>query len=402
MTDLHSDRWKLPDGVDELLPESAWRLEDLRRRIMDCCHCWGYDLVMPPLIEYLDSLLTGTGETMDLHTFKLIDQQNGRTLGVRADMTPQVARMDAHALRREAPNRLFYTGTVLRARTDGFGGNRSPQQFGAELFGHAGPESDLEIIGLMLDTLNMAGLAANSLMLDLGHVGVYRGLIEMLQLDSDSEASLFNGIQRGSVPDVKLLLQTVDSLNTSQSRDALRLITRLMNLRGDETVLQRAREQLVDSGPAVMRALDSLSFVVAAVRRSHPSITFHIDLAELRGYRYHTGLLFAAYTQSGDELAHGGRYDAIGAAFGQPRPATGFSGDLKRLADLTAKSVRIKKGIFVPEAAIEQAWPTVCELREKKQRVVTALPNSRLTAKSAGCDQTLVLVDGQWLVKDCA
>jgi ATP phosphoribosyltransferase regulatory subunit len=334
------DPWQLPDGVDELLPIAAWRVEHLRRRIMDCCHAWGFELVMPPLIEYLDSLLTGTGETMDLQTFKLIDQQNGRTLGVRADMTPQVARIDAHALRSDAPNRLFYTGTVLRARTDGFGGSRSPQQFGAEIFGHAGPESDIEIIRLMLETVGLAGVPTNTLLLDLGHVGVYRGLVEDAGLQPEQEQVLFAALQRGSNPDAEALL---DSLSTSSA--AVQRLGLLLHLRGDQSVLDSARAQLAGANDSVHRAIDTLTEIIAAL---DSTVRVHVDLAELRGYRYHTGMLFSAYTSEGEELARGGRYDAIGAAFGHARAATGFSGDLKQLADIaTADRPPESSGIFV-------------------------------------------------------
>jgi len=316
VTDISTDRWQLPDGVDELLPDAAWRVENLRRRIVDCCHAWGFELVMPPMMEYLDSLLTGTGETMDLQTFKLVDQQNGRTLGIRADMTPQVARLDAHALRSNSPNRLFYTGTVLRARTDGFGGNRSPLQFGAELFGHAGSESDIEIIRLMLATLAAADYPHDDLLLDIGHVGVYRGLTENLDLSDDARARLFTAVQNGSLPDVKAI---TGKMRSSNQGDVSELLEQLMTLRGNETVIEKARSVFSNAPDRVRRSLDSLQAVIEGVKTTHSSIKINIDLAELRGYSYHTGVLFAAYTHDGIELSRGGRYDAVGAAFGHPR-----------------------------------------------------------------------------------
>ncbi len=399
MTQISPDRWQLPDGVDELLPDAAWRVETLRRRIVDRCHSWGYELVMPPMIEYLDSLLTGTGETMDLQTFKLVDQQNGRTMGVRADMTPQVARMDAHALRGDHPNRLFYTGSVLRARTDGFGGSRSPLQFGAELFGHSGAHSDIEIIRLMLATLSEAQLAAHTLILDLGHVGVYRALVEALDLDDGTGTALFSSVQRGSLPDVQALLAQVPQ---ATQNNTAQLLGGLMQLRGDTAILSQARSVFANASSAVLTALDSLQAVIDGVRATYPDIEINIDLAELRGYSYHTGVLFAAYTQAGDELARGGRYDAVGAAFGHPRPATGFSGDLKMLADATQHNVVTKKGIFVSAGIVDAAWGEIVRLRESGERVMTELPGIDNAQQASQCDRVLVQTQSGWTLQTLA
>ena len=398
MNPLSNDRWQLPDGVDELLPDAARNVERLRRVIVDCCHGWGFELVMPPMIEYLDSLLTGTGETMDLQTFKLVDQQNGRSLGVRADMTPQVARMDAHALRSELPNRLFYTGTVLRARTDGFGGSRSPLQFGAELFGHAGNQSDIEIIRLMLTTMERAGQLTENLTLDLGHVGVYRGLLEQLNLDSATEKSLFTSVQSGSYPDVKALL---DSLDMPQKRAELDALEALMHMRGNETMLEDAQHQFRSAGAAVTKAISTLQAIVKGVRATHPDVHINVDLAELRGYRYHTGALFAAYAADGIELARGGRYDAVGAAFGHPRPATGFSGDLKQLADIVKPMQTRQPGVFVAAELVELAWPEISRLRARGERVVTALSDKDVNAPSWHCDRVLERHNNEWKIAPC-
>lgn len=393
MTQISPDRWQLPDGVDELLPDAALRVEILRRRIVDQCQSWGFDLVMPPLIEYLDSLLTGTGETMDLQTFKLIDQQNGRTMGVRADMTPQVARMDAHSLRGDAPNRLFYTGNVLRARTDGFGGSRSPLQYGAELFGHSGAQSDIEIIRLMLATLNTAELPTSQLILDLGHVGVYRGLVEQLELNDDISAELFNSVQRGSYPDVQALLSDVSSAQQAGTTEHL---GQLMSLRGDQTALEHARAVFATAPSAVHEALDSLQAIVDGVVRTHHDIGFNIDLADLRGYRYHTGVVFAAYTAAGNELARGGRYDSVGAAFGHPRPATGFSGDLIILADTMVTGETESRHIFVSADLVEEAWLEIVRLRGSGERVVTELAGVATSLQTASCNRRLVRHGDGW------
>ena len=393
MTQHSPDRWQLPDGVDELLPDAARRVETLRRRIVDRCQSWGFELVMPPMIEYLDSLLTGTGETMDLQTFKLVDQQNGRTMGIRADMTPQVARMDAHALRSNEPNRLFYTGSVLRARTDGFGGSRSPLQFGAELFGHGGVQSDIEIIRLMLATLAEADLDVNNLTLDLGHVGVYRGLVSQLELDDGLSAALFASVQRGSYPDMQVLLANVPAV---EQHGTASLLAQLMNLRGDERLIDDARHAFASAPQAVLDALNSLQAVIDGVKRTHPGVGISIDLAELRGYSYHTGVLFAAYKSDGNELARGGRYDAVGAAFGHPRPATGFSGDMKKLADELQVEVQRENGIFVTADLINEAWPEIVRLRKSGERVLTELSGMEGETQVSSCDRLLVKRSNGW------
>jgi len=225
------------------MPDEAWRVESLRRLIMDSCHQWGYELVMPPLIEYLDSLLTGTGETLDLNTFKFIDQHNGRMLGIRADMTPQVARIDAHSLFRDQPNRLFYTGSVLRARSDGAGSSRTPLQFGAEVFGHSGPESDIEIIQLMLNNVLLADLPVSDLLLDVGHVGVFRSLVSEAGIPPSDQEKLFQSMLRGSKPE---LAEYLDSANVeSQIRTKILALASLSG--SSEVVLEQARNILQDS-----------------------------------------------------------------------------------------------------------------------------------------------------------
>lgn len=395
--DRYTDRWLLPDGVNELLPEDAWRVESLRRMIMDNAYRWGYELVMPPLIEYLDSLLTGTGETLDVQTFKFIDQHNGRTLGVRADMTPQVARIDAHAMRSDLPNRLFYTGSVLRARTNGAGSSRTPLQFGAELFGHAGAGSDVEVIQLMLENVMMAGLTEDELLLDVGHVGVFRALISNAGLTSGVRESLFQALLRGSRPEIDDLL---DEAATGQSlRKQFQALT---GLNGDaKSVISRAREALKDSGPAVLEALDYLQAVIDALGLTFPTLKMHIDLAELRGYRYHTGMLFALYDESGSELARGGRYDAIGESFGRARPATGFSGDLVNLASaqrsIESHIAPASTGIWVDAELTAALWREVRQLRASGRRVVVALAGSDMSPASCQCDSRLIEQSGKWV-----
>jgi len=398
LNDIGTDRWQLPDGVNELLPEAAVNVEQLRRQIIDRCHSWGFDFVMPPLIEYIDSLLTGTGETMDLQTFKLVDQNNGRTLGIRADMTPQVARIDAHAMQRELPNRLFYTGSVVRARGDGAGGSRTPLQFGAELFGHAGASSDIEIVRLMLDTVLLSGIKPQELLLDLGHVGVFANLADQADLPPVMVDDVFAALHNGAVPDLENLLSNISD------NQAARGLASLPSMRGDASVIEKARDVLGDTNDGVVIALDRVTEVIQAIRKTHPDINIHVDLSELRGYRYHTGILFGLYDTTGMELARGGRYDDIGEAFGHSRPATGFSGDLVRLAESGANSsqesvVANRIGIFVDASSATDAWSTIKSLRDDGERVIVALPDTAETADNSGCNRKLELINDRWTVQ---
>jgi ATP phosphoribosyltransferase regulatory subunit len=399
VNESRTDRWQLPDGVNELLPEAAWRVETLRRLIMDNSYLWGYELVMPPLIEYLDSLLTGTGETLDVQTFKIIDQHTGRSLGIRADMTPQVARIDAHTLRSDTPNRLFYTGSVLRARTDGAGSSRTPLQFGAELFGHEGPDSDVEVIQLMLDNVMISGLEQRDLLLDLGHVGIYRGLIQNAKFPADIQERLFQALLKGSRPEVESLLEATDT--RPEIRQQFQALASLSGKSHD--VLERARQELGGAGDEVSRSLNNLQFVIDAVTRTYPSIKVHVDLAELRGYRYHTGMLFAAYDESGSELARGGRYDAIGEAFGYARPATGFSGDLINLAlakrPIEKTMAPAARGIWVAGPVEPQVWQKIQALRKSGERVVISLTGSTMDAASCHCDRLLLEGPDGWHIQ---
>ena len=402
MNDQYANRWQLPDGVNELLPYDAWRVESLRRKIMDNAYRWGYELVMPPMIEFLDGLLTGTGETLDLQTFKIIDQQNGRSLGIRADMTPQVARMDAHALRRDTPNRFFYTGSVLRARTDGAGSSRTPVQFGAELFGHSGPESDAEVLQLMLESVKLADINLGDVLLDIGHVGVYRALAEQFSIPEALEIRLFDALLRGSRPEAMQLLRAQS--DAPQMARLAGYLDTLLALSGEcHSVLQSAREQFRDAGLQVSQALDNLQGVIEGARRLYPDVRFHLDLSELRGFSYHTGILFKLYDFAGAELARGGRYDAIGEAFGRARPATGFSGDLVRLA-LTEPPVddalpASSGGVWVGDTNEPGALQAAHQLRCEGERVVTALSGAAMQASDYSCDRQLVMHNGQWIIQ---
>ncbi|HMW28502.1 MAG TPA: ATP phosphoribosyltransferase regulatory subunit [Plasticicumulans sp.] len=388
-------RWLLPEGIEEILPAGARRVERLRRDLLDLYGRWGYELVMPPFIEFLDALLTGFGRDLELETFKLTDQLSGRLLGVRADMTPQVARIDAHQLARAQPNRLCYLGTVLRTRGDGFGGSRSPLQIGAELYGHAGPESDIEIIALMLETLRLARV--EGVHLDLGHVGLFRALARHAGLDERAEGELFDMLQRKSVPDIRAWLDET-GLDAAHGEHFLRLAS----LNGGIEVLDAAGTALAGLGPEVGAALDALRRTAAVIARRYPGLPIHVDLAELRGYHYHTGLVFAAYLpQFGSEVARGGRYDGIGSAFGRSRPATGFSADLKALLELGEGELPAVAAIWAPaedDAALEAR---IAALRNAGERVIHALPGAEDGGPRAlGCDRVLVRRGSDWHIED--
>jgi ATP phosphoribosyltransferase regulatory subunit len=387
------ERWLLPDGIEEVLPAEAVRLERMRRRVLDLLERWGYALVMPPLMEYLDSLLTGVAQELDLQTFKVTDQLSGRLMGIRADMTPQAARIDGHYLKQEGPARLCYVGPVLRTRPDAPGGSREPLQLGAELFGHSGPASDSEVISLMVTVLEAVGLS--ELHVDLGHVGIFRGFATAAGLDGEQEARLFDAMQRKAESEVKHLLDEwgIDpSLKT--------WLAALPGLNGDSSILAEARS-LFGSAPAdVLQALDDLEQVAVRVQREMPERELYFDLAELSGYGYHTGVVFSALVPGhGMAVANGGRYDGIGGVFGRRRPATGFGVDLRLLARLSdAATDNGAMGILAPDVEDEGLRLEIVRLREQGERVIRVLPGQTVLAKELRCDRELVKSGKQWTI----
>ncbi len=390
------DRWLLPDGIEEILPSEARRIETLRRRILDLFASWGYELVMPPLIEYLESLLTGVGKDMDLQTFKLTDQLTGRMMGVRPDTTPQAARIDAHYLKGEGTVRLCYAGSVLRTRPGAFAGSREPMQLGAELFGHGGPEADAEILSLMITTLDLAGV--KNLHIDLGHVGVFRGLAAMAGLSPEEELALFEALQRKAHADAEALLA-----DSSTGKNARRMLLALLDLNGGPEVLEDAGRCLKTAPGSVHAALAHLGAVAEQVTKHDPSRALHFDLAELSGYHYYTGIVFSVFVPGhGRAIAKGGRYDGIGKAFGRDRPATGFGADLRELARFSVSREEEIRGIMAPHTGDEQLWREVAHLRSIGERVIVRLPGDAATAADLGCDRELVAQDGRWIVQRLA
>jgi ATP phosphoribosyltransferase regulatory subunit len=383
------ESWLLPEGIDELMPKEAAQLEKMHRLLVDRMQSWGYQLVVPPLVEYLDSLLTGTAKTLDLQTFKLIDQLSGRLLGIRADMTPQVARIAAHRLRGESEVlRLCYIGSVLHTLPEGQVSSRNPIQLGAEIYGHAGPESDMESMQLMVELLKISGLKG-PLSLDIGHVGIYRGLADAAGLDEQQEQSLFSALQRKAAAEIEQLLN--DFNLPSQQRDMLQSLS---ELNGDHSVLARAETLLVNAPETVKSALKTLQSLADMLAIRLPDLRVNFDLAELRGYHYHTGVVFAAYQpDSAQAIALGGRYDDICEDFGYAQPATGFSLDLKKLVTQFPEDDKPTDKISVVWADDESQHKAVQALREAGQIVIYDL-----SGEDAACNKQLIQQNGHWQV----
>ena len=381
------NRWLLPEGIDELLPERAAQLEALRRRLLDQCVTWGYRYVIPPLVEFTDSLLVGLGADLDVVTCKFTDQMSGRMLGVRADITPQTARMDAHSLAEEGVTRLCYAGSTLQSTPQSVISGRAPIQLGAELYGSSATDADSEIIALMLSTFESAGVS-RPLTLDIGHIGIYDALFSRAGLDPELESQMFDALQRKSGPDIQRLAASLPE----KVAERLGL---LASLHGASDVLAKARSLFPDE-PEVMTALDELDAVLAGVQDAFPNVGVYVDLTELRGFRYHTGLVFAVYLEGrGSAVAKGGRYDNIGAVFGRDRPATGFAIDLKALVDDAAHSDAADVPVIAPQSDDAALRAAVTALRSAGRTVVMDV--------APGVDlphaERLILSDGEWVIE---
>lgn len=378
-------RWLLPESIEDILPLEARRIERLRRALLDEFVLHGYEQVMPPLLEYVESLLTGSGHDMDLRTFKLVDQLSGRTMGIRADITPQVARIDAHLLNRKGVARLCYCGSVLHTLPSGLTATREPLQVGAEIYGHVGIEADVEVIRLLAQALEIAGVKTSRI--DLGHVGVFRALSARGGLEAELEQELFAVLQAKDMPDLRELVMNV----AEPVRSAL---LALPECYGGMETLQRALK-LLPGDVEIVQAVQDLEKLAAEL----VDLPVSFDLADLRGYHYHSGVAFAAYcTGHPGAIALGGRYDKVGKAFGRGRPATGFSMDLRELSQL-AEEPALPRAILAPAGGDSSLRKAVAELRAGGNVVIEALPGHEGTWGEVGCDRRLVLRSGKWIAE---
>ncbi len=384
--------WQLPDGVDEVLPPRALQLETLSREILDLFASFGYDLIKTPLIEFIESLHIVPSPELQLSTFTLVDQLSGRSMGVRSDITSQVARIDAHVLQNDHPTRLCYADTVLRTLPNGQLGSRSPRLAGAELYGYTGVEGDLEIITLLLHTLQIAGIEQP--LLALGHSTICRELLQAAQLPAATAAELFEALQNKATTDINRLLQQY-----ALPADLTECLRLLPTLHGNISVLTTARSLLNNSSNAVLAALDQLEQLATAICQRFPQQKIYLDLCELRGYDYHSGVIFSAYVEGhGEAIANGGRYDGIGASFGRARAATGFDTDLMTLLRLSKRPFATPDLIYAPATADAGLSRTIDELRSQGGRVVQAFPGQQDQPATLGCNKQLVQDGNEWKV----
>jgi ATP phosphoribosyltransferase regulatory subunit len=384
-----SSAWLLPEHIADVLPAEARRLEELRRALLEMARGYGFELVMPPLLEHLESLLSGTGRALDLRTFKLVDQLSGRSLGLRADTTPQVARIDAHLLNRQGVTRLCYCGPVLHTRPQSAHATREPLQLGAEIYGHAGLEADLEVQDLALDGLRAAGL--KNLVLDLADARIVRGVLAGVPV----EAAVLNEVVTALAAKDQASLARLSQGFAADTRAALLALPALY---GDGAVLDDAR-RLLPARPMITAALDDLAWLAQHVGRAHPDVRVGFDLADMGGYAYYSGARFAVYAPgASDALLRGGRYDEVGAVFGRNRPAVGFSTDLKLLAACAAPESR-RTAVRAPWSEDIGLRQAVRRLRELGDTVVCILPGHEHESEEFDCDRELVAIDGRWVLR---
>jgi len=377
--------WVLPDHIADVLPSEARHIEELRRGLLDTARCYGYELVMPPLLEHLESLLTGTGEALDLQTFKLVDQLSGRSMGLRADTTPQVARIDAHLLNRKGITRLCYCGPVLHTRPDKPHATREPLQFGAEIYGHAGLEADLEALRLARECLRVAEVRNTTI--DLADVRVVSSLLESVAPNAQVLAAIHAALAAKDTGELA-------SLTRDFPRDSREGLLALPHLYGDQTVLIEA-ERVLQRFAGVPKLLSNLKWI--ADRLEGAAVTF--DLADLRGYAYYSGARFAIYApDASDALVRGGRYDEVGAVFGRNRPAAGFSLDIKQVVSVVSPRA-LKAAIRAPWGEAPDVNAAIAQLRESGETVVCVLPGHESEVDEFHCDRELVRVADRWVVQ---
>ena len=386
-----SSAWLLPEHIADVLPARARHIEALRRGLLDAAVGYGFELVIPPLLEHIESLLSGTGHALDLQTWKLVDQLSGRTLGLRADSTPQAARIDAHMLNREGVTRLCYCGPVLHTRAAGAGSTREPLQFGAEIYGHAGVEADLEIQDLALECLRVAGVGG--VVLDLADARIVRSVLAGVVADAERLEAVYEALAAKDGAELGNLCRTF-------SQEAQRGLQLLVGLYGDESVLADARRLLPDR-PAIATALAELQTLASHARHAHPDLEIGFDLADSSGYAYYSGARFAAYARgASDAIARGGRYDEVGAIFGRNRPAVGFGLDLKDLAML-ASGPAARPAVLAPWSEAPGLRAAVRELRSRGEVVIAELPGQAEDRQATAADRRLVGERDRWSVEAC-
>jgi ATP phosphoribosyltransferase regulatory subunit len=384
-----SSAWLLPEHIADVLPAQARHIEELRRGLIDAARSYGCELVMPPLLEHIESLLSGASRSLDLKTFKLVDQLSGRTLGVRADSTPQVARIDAHLLNRSGVTRLCYCGPVLHALPAGLHSTREPLQFGAEIFGHAGLEADLEVLDLALDGLRGAGLAG--VVLDLGDARILRGVLAGVMVGAESLEAVYAALASKDAAALR-------ALSSDFPDDVRHALQTLVGLYGGAEIIDVARREL-PARPLVQAALDDLQSLARRVEQSHPEVQVGFDLADIGGNGYYSGVRFAVFIEgSPDAVARGGRYDEVGAVFGRNRPAVGFGLDVKALAAVAPRRP-LHAAIRAPWAEDAALRASVRRLREQGETVVRVLPGHEQQAQEFDCDRELVMTAGAWAVR---
>ncbi len=406
------DRWLLPDGVADVLPPQAKQLEQSRRRLLDLYETWGYRYVIPPMVEFLESLLTGTGHDLDLKTFKVVDLLTGRTMGIRADITPQVARIDAHSLNQEGVVRLCYAGTVVQSQPDTMLANRTPISVGAELFGETSSKADLEIVSLMAESLKSLGF--DRLHIELGDVAIFRQVMASLSIAGEKKDVLFDLIQKKAVAELR-----ASAVAFGLSPDDVELICKLPNLCGDKPVLEAARrcfsqsslnKTSLNKSAGILHCIDNLERIADALTSRFANLDIYFDLSELRGYAYHTGIVFAASCVDGvdgvgEVIAKGGRYDHIGEVFGRDaRGATGFSINIHSLPARAVLTEPEQQRVCLGEALVEhlpeqlsgELWQEIQRLRAAGYVVVETTVTTAGTNDSNGFDFILEYADGQW------
>ena len=385
--------WLLPEGVDESLPYEAAGIESLRRLMLDNFSRWGYQLVIPPIIEYVDSLLAGGAEDLDLQTFKVVDRGTGRLIGLRADMTPQLTRIDTHRMPTKSPQRLCYAGPVAHTFSEKFAGSRNPLQIGAELFGHSGVESDAEIITLLVNSLLIANI--RSLTLEVTHIGIFRGICSAASFTHEFEDQVLEALVKKDRTSLTEMLEGegVDS-------EVMTNLLLLIDLNGDLDIINEARSALSSLPEAVSEAIDELAELCDLLKKFVPAVELHIDFAELRGYRYHSGIMFAAYVpEMGRSIAWGGRYDGVQKQLGRDRGATGFSTDLRILEQFLEKDERLETVVIAPSGNDEKLLAAIGKYRGEGYTVIQSLPGQSDEWNQLSIEFRLVPKNGEWILE---